>query len=146
MVKMRADTIEADALAWAAARAAGYHDVLITAYEDAGTPEECFFRPTKYDAQGNEVCGGGIRWKPHQSWQQGGPLLQRARIEVSPVGVDEDGGWTARDASNAVTTTGPTALVAAMRCLVKKAFGNEVDVPAVLVPVPAPAVMTKPRP
>lgn len=144
MVKMRADAIEADALAWAAAKAAGYHDVLITAYDDADTPEECFFRPTKYDDEGNEVCGGGIRWKPHQSGQQGGPLLQRARIEVSPVGVDASDGWTARDVTRAVTTMGSTPLMAGMRCLVKKAFGNEIDVPAVLVP--APAVTPKPRP
>ena len=61
-------------------------------------------------------------------WSQGGPIIERERIptEWSPLW----GGWAARDLRNAALSfTGPTLLIAAMRCYVASKLGDEVEVP-----------------
>lgn len=89
-------------------------------------------------------------WKqtwPHYStdWAQGGPLLEREHIVVSPalvVGTSETGrdvcqvvGWKASKDYNAhlcryrFEANGPTPLIAAMRCFVTSKLGDEAEVP-----------------
>lgn len=62
---------------------------------------------------------------PSSYWDQGGPLIDRERIDIS-----EHGHWTAqlRHLTNDAYT-GPTPLVAAMRAYVASKFGEEVELP-----------------
>lgn len=64
-----------------------------------------------------------------RDWAQGGPIIERERIEVRPY----DGKrWIATD-NLTNHTIGPNPLVAAMRCYVISKLGNEVDIPESLV-------------
>jgi hypothetical protein len=56
-------------------------------------------------------------------WSDGGPIIERECIELT-LNTDTTGGkWKAGDC------TGPTPLVAAMRCYVASKLGDEVEVP-----------------
>lgn len=75
-------------------------------------------------------------WAPSRIWAQGGPIIEALGITMSKDGgicdayireflFEEDG----RDCYY----TGPTMLVAAMRCYVASKLGTEVDVPEELL-------------
>ena len=72
-------------------------------------------------------CG----YSPTTRWEQGGPLIAQALMVLSP---DPQVGWTARSYMDAVAHSGPTPLIAAMRCYAGSVFGEEVDVPEGLTP------------
>ena len=68
------------------------------------------------------------RYSPSTSWAQGGPILDRERITIRQ--------WTNMPSIHAYMPhdgapwgAGPTALIAAMRCLVTSKLGREVEVP-----------------
>jgi hypothetical protein len=74
-------------------------------------------------------------YQPSVSWHQGGPIIERERINLSfePAG---DGSWHAElehpardDGVQRSFTNGPTALVAAMRAYVSSKFGDTVELP-----------------
>jgi hypothetical protein len=73
------------------------------------------------------------RWAIHYStdWAQGGPIIEREidsllRYRVNLRAVE----WEATAQGNdQCTATGPTPLIAAMRCYVASKLGDEVDVP-----------------
>lgn len=63
-------------------------------------------------------------------WSAGGPIIERERISVlNPHGHHLGGGWCAGRMSNNYQQTGPTPLIAAMRCYVASKLGDEVAVP-----------------
>ena len=71
------------------------------------------------------------------NWAQSGPIIEREGITVSK----EDGGWSAyfrdnlfNDDGSEHWQTGPTPLIAAMRCFVASKLGAEVEVPEELAP------------
>ena len=70
----------------------------------------------------------GPGFKPSTDWAQGGPIIERERIELRG---DGDGGWIAHDNLNP-EQKGPTPLIAAMRCYVASKLGEEVEIPAEL--------------
>lgn len=68
-------------------------------------------------------------------WSQGGPIIERERIELKNWGID---GWVAHATDYAfrpgndehfAECFGPTPLIAAMRCYVASKLGDEVEVP-----------------
>jgi hypothetical protein len=68
----------------------------------------------------------GIKnYSPSTSWAQGGPIIERERINISDDGGD---GWKADD-SIGHWGYGPTPLLAAMRCYVASKLGEEVEIP-----------------
>ena len=77
------------------------------------------------------------RFKPSSDWSQGGPIIEREKIEV----IFEGDCWIAMkygtdDNSNEITEDYPyglTALIAGMRCYVASKLGDEVDVPDELI-------------
>jgi len=73
----------------------------------------------------------GDRWQPTTNWAQGGPIIERERIELWG---DGDEGWIAYDNLNP-EQKGPTPLIAAMRCYVASRLGDEVEVPNELMEV-----------
>ena len=61
-------------------------------------------------------------------WEHGGPIIERERLCVYDLGGDE---WGC-DNNLSPRSTGPTPLIAAMRCYVASRLGDNVDVPEVL--------------
>ena len=69
-------------------------------------------------------------WNPSSDWAQGGPIIERERLNLRASGA---GDWVAstHDVSHPdrVVQYGPTPLIAAMRCYVASKLGDEVDIP-----------------
>lgn len=69
------------------------------------------------------------RYEPSTDWAQGGPIIDQERLEFDFREDEQDyacfGGYR--------TATGPTHLIAAMRCYVASKLGDEVDVPDELI-------------
>lgn len=67
-------------------------------------------------------------YKPHEDWSQGGPLIEKHRICLTPASTPKyRGQWAASarmDSSD--VTYAPTPLIAAMRVLVASVYGAEV--------------------
>jgi len=62
-------------------------------------------------------------------WEHGGPIIEREAIQLTP---DEyRGTWAAytTNGGEPYDGTGPTPLIAAMRCYVVSKLGEEVDIP-----------------
>ena len=86
-----------------------------------------------YEATMQEVAEGS--YHPSTDWAQGGPIIERELIRViAPTirGVD----WIARikhglpsNMNGWFEKTGPTPLIAAMRCYVASKLGDSVEVP-----------------
>ncbi len=64
-------------------------------------------------------------FEPSTKWSQGGPIIERERIELK-----DDGGtdWLASH-NNDTVQFGPTPLIAAMRSYVACKLGDEVEIP-----------------
>jgi hypothetical protein len=78
-------------------------------------------------------------WYPSTDWAQGGPIIERENINLSAYELDDDGntnpGWQAwpNYGMSDWYLSGPTPLIAAMRCYVASKLGEEVDVPEELL-------------
>lgn len=70
-------------------------------------------------------------YEPSTNWAQGGPIIERERIDV--YGFEGDS-WGAEDNFRR-RQYGPTPLIAAMRCFVASRLGAEVDVTSELLEV-----------
>jgi hypothetical protein len=62
------------------------------------------------------------------NWAQGGPVIERERINTLDNGGDFSC-YYSRGAAVGIRYTGPTPLIAAMRCCVISKLGEEVGVP-----------------
>jgi hypothetical protein len=81
-------------------------------------------------------------WKPSTNWSQGGPIIERERIDVTWSGTQWVAMWWADNSGMAKNPAqrfthnrqkaGPTPLTAAMRAYVASKMGEEVNVPAEL--------------
>lgn len=119
-------------LDWAVAKAMGHNN---------GIPQALL---------GIRVRGFGhelVTWQPSTDWSQGGPIIEREGIllrSLRRAGHSMDGTWLAMlDAGNTGSMvqwvkrtdwprhylSGPTPLLAAMRCYVVSKLGEAVDVP-----------------
>ena len=88
----------------------------------------------QYDSREGLVISNVLGWIPYRpslAWQQGGPIIERCRIDINYN--SGAGSWTAYVEGTGwpklVEKTGPTPLIAAMRCYVASELGDEVDVP-----------------
>lgn len=72
--------------------------------------------------------GGVEGFMPSTNWAQGGPIIERWVSDLS-----QRGEWYAQiqinDVPEYAQATGPTPLVAAMRCYVASQLGDEVEIP-----------------
>jgi hypothetical protein len=85
----------------------------------------------------DRALGGGWaqRFAPDTDWSQGGPIIERETLDLS-YEYGGRAGWSAWRNDESVTESiqsGPTPLIAAMRCYVASKLGNEVEVPDELV-------------
>ena len=67
-------------------------------------------------------------WYPSTSWAQAGPIIEREGMGVWMYQFNEQG-WYAEDKNGDDVRTGPTPLIAAMRCYVASKLDDEVDIP-----------------
>jgi hypothetical protein len=81
----------------------------------------------------HEVPDGWRKYDPSENWAQGGPILESECMELSVCATSLDGMWVAKSPEWYLPSSGPTPLVAAMRCLVQSKLGSEVDVPEELL-------------
>ena len=65
-------------------------------------------------------------YAPSTNWAQGGPILERERIQFRS---EQNIQYRAFIGLYGADATGPTHLIAAMRCYVASKLGDEVDVP-----------------
>lgn len=65
-------------------------------------------------------------WQPHKNWAQGGPIIEREMITITPA---EHAGWQAFAWPKHSATWGDTPLEAAMRCYCFAKLGDEIDIP-----------------
>jgi hypothetical protein len=81
-------------------------------------------------------------WNPSTNWAQGGPIIEREMIQLTPkCMVNPLHGWAAAyrsfdeddDIYALHRMRGKTPLIAAMRCYVASKLGDTVDVPPELV-------------
>ena len=73
-----------------------------------------------------------LRWAPSTDWSQGGPIIDREKMQTKFCG--DYLGWGAIKDGYVAGCFGPTPLVAAMRCYVAHKLGDTVDVPEELCP------------
>ncbi|PTT35472.1 hypothetical protein DBR23_23495 [Acidovorax sp. HMWF018] len=109
MTTIKTSELTGAALDWAVARAEGKR------------PSMFIFQRT-----------GALADEHHYStnWAQGGPIIEREGIATSKPNAK---GWLARSYLFTHYTSGPTALIAAMRCRVASKLGDEVEVPEELL-------------
>jgi hypothetical protein len=79
----------------------------------------------------------GVRWfedtlniayAPSTDWAQGGPIIERESIQLW-VGQQWNASMEPNNINPAEFESGPTLLIAAMRCYVASKLGDEVEVP-----------------
>ena len=68
--------------------------------------------------------GHDVNYRPSSYWTHGGPIIENEISQLADLG---DEGWEAR--GYGITETGPTPLIAAMRCYVASKLGDEVEIP-----------------
>ena len=80
------------------------------------------------------VTDGFKRYSPSSDWEIGGPIIELARVRVTPFppGREADG-WSAGIYGKEIGVAGPTPLIAAMRCYVASKFQNGIDIPEELL-------------
>ena len=72
-------------------------------------------------------------FEPSTKWPQGGPIIERERIQVFPHNSASE--WCGvihvpRDGNTGILTQdGPHPLIAAMRCYIASKLGDEVEIP-----------------
>jgi len=66
-------------------------------------------------------------------WSRGGPIIEREFICVSALMHPSTAPWFAISDSTGCKYSGPTPLIAAMRCYVAMKLGDEVEVPEELM-------------
>lgn len=107
---MKTSELTGAALNWAVAKCLGYEDRHFCSHDKHFRDEDDYW------------------FSPVDDWAQAGPIIEREKIQLEyRVGVH----WTATrvEGSAVCEVTGPTQLIAAMRCYVKSQFGDEIETP-----------------
>ena len=107
---MKTSELTGHALNWAVAKCNGHVD------------DETIIRRLEPDDEGWCIAYSA-------DWEQGGPIIEREGIDLIHVRQsDLSVVWDATY-NEFVTASGPTPLIAAMRCFVASKLGDEVEVP-----------------
>lgn len=73
-----------------------------------------------------ERSSDDIYWQPSVDWSQGGPLIDKYRLAVSPFYYKHNNGWAVADADDSILSEGSTPLEAVCREVVRAKFGDDV--------------------
>lgn len=109
---MKTSELTGQALDWAVAKCEGGHEVA-GSFLDGVVPHPDYFK-----------------FYPSTNWAQGGPIIEREKMAVV-TSVDDANEWVASifEPNWNFNLTGPTPLIAAMRCYVASKLGDEVEIP-----------------
>ena len=80
-----------------------------------------------------------FKFQPSTDWAQGGPIIEREGVSIRHSEKDARGAWYAVLGPNRFLSpdhegSGPTPLIAAMRCYVASKLGDDIDIPEELIP------------
>jgi hypothetical protein len=120
---MKTSELTGAALDWAVAKCEGKNITLMRNTDGSLFPQPVW-------ADGLWQCNYS------HSWSQGGPIIEREWLDVTPWPneSDEDLRWQCvQHDSTDCLFFGPTPLIAAMRCFVASRLGDEVDIPEELL-------------
>ena len=98
---------------------------------------QCFFATGGKPILSRDLMAAAIRngmASPSTDWSQGGPIIEREKIRLVFRDLGADSYWFAEafeayNGNQYISGSGPTLLIAAMRCYVASRLGAEVDVP-----------------
>ena len=127
-MKIKTSDLTGAALDWAVAKAGGLLEQTIM----IGT-QSC--EKVVLDTHGPVDMRSGTYFRPSIDWSQAGPIIERECIslrfvQTGPREIEVEAElWPDYSKSCSGRATGPTAMIAAMRCLVDSKLGKEVDVP-----------------
>lgn len=82
----------------------------------------------KLDGKSKVLATGwaaSMMWNPSTNWALGGPIIEQEKISFC----ENAERWVAATSIKGQEQYGPTPLIAAMRCLVARKLGEEVDMP-----------------
>ena len=82
----------------------------------------------QYDSREGMIVSNVLGWVPYRpsvAWVQGGPIIEREKIATD---WNHDC-WNAAKSGLGWYISGPTPLIAAMRCHIYAELGDEVEVP-----------------
>jgi len=118
---VKIDELTGAALDWAVAKCEGDNSVASCYYSEDNEPLCLEEAPEPL-------------WEPTTNWAQAGPIIERERIGVDCLYAvitpsNQAGSWYAKDQNDGHMQTGPTPLIAAMRCYVASKLGDDVDIP-----------------
>jgi len=117
---MKTIELKGAALDWAVMKAEGPDSFAATVYYDGDTPL-CI----------DDQCDVPEIWSPSTNWSQGGPIIEREWLDVTPWpnASCEDMRWHCQqhDSGGDCAQYGPTPLIAAMRCYVASKLGDEIN-------------------
>lgn len=135
-MKIKVSEATSPVLGWMVARAEG-HRVSLSRNWYSEQDEETFSMKVSWKRDGTLDAihwWSGQFYSPSTDWSQGGPIIEREGIAIHPSPT-----WTARYGLTVLAhhggfrghfqCTGPTPLIAAMRCFVTSKLGDEVEVP-----------------
>ena len=122
-MKIKTSELTSAALDWAVAQALGVTPAILYGSDDK--------TPHIFDADLLEMeVDSGADFDPTTNWGLAGPIIERERISLAILGDTCYCGIRHPDPMTCdYTGTGPTPLIAAMRCFVASKLGDEVDVP-----------------
>jgi hypothetical protein len=120
---MKTNELTGAALDWAVAKCEGgtglWHDTVATYW-------------VKLDGKDRALSKGWAQsYLPSTDWSQGGPIIEREKLCLD---IDSAGVWLAWTKQNyddepRHMVSGPTPLIAAMRCYVASELGDNVELP-----------------
>ena len=125
---MKTSELTGTALDWAVAQCLG----LEVTFDSWGV---CYIGKVQRDESG---LGYPAPFEPSHNWAQGGPIIEREKLWIGysasgttlKLVVMEDAVVQCHKVASPVcSTTGPTVLIAAMRCYVVSKLGDTVEIP-----------------
>ncbi len=126
---MRTSELVGPALDWAVAKCEGYY------LRDNGEILKCCKDGVFLLDWNPDDREDAATYAPSLHWAQGGPIIEREKIAVSPS--SNGAAWVAHRRMQPLSTQyiilGPTPLIAAMRCYVASKLGDTVEIPTELL-------------
>lgn len=125
-MKIKTSELTGTALDWAVAKCEG------VVGQDGNPVLFRFTGSGRYGVRRNPGADFG-HYQP-QTWMDGGPIIEREKLGLLFNWMPEDRSyWSAILDDGEYRQSGPTPLVAAMRCFIASRLGDEVDVPEELL-------------
>ena len=128
-VKMQTSELIGAALNWAVGMANGW-----ARYDSPFQQPDGRFRWTLMFKNDEPCMKDFATFEPSTDWAQGGPIIEREKINVSTYGGLLQWIATKKTGETFEAVSGPTPLIAAMRCYVASKLGDEVEIPKELAP------------